>query len=96
MAPRYLAPMTRRGIPPDRRRAAAHRASRRMIARGDRPTYHVTFARSGSRTVVEFEWLHLEAQGRRDALAAAHSAIAAWLDVSPDAFDLDPRPMYRT
>jgi hypothetical protein len=71
-----------------RQRAAAHQASRRMIARGDRPAYRVTTALDG-RWVDARPWVSLTATGRLEALDEARAAIAEWLDVSGDAFDVE-------
>jgi hypothetical protein len=70
-------------------REAAHQASRRMIARGDRPAYRVTAAEDGRWRVDTLPWVPVTATGRREALDEARAAIAEWLDVSPEAFDVE-------
>ena len=80
--------MTRR-LDEARQRAAAHQASRRMIARGDRPAYRVTTAQDGRWTVDAMPWVSVAAVNRREALDEARAAIAAWLEVEPDAFDVE-------
>lgn len=72
-----------------RQRAAAHQSSRRMIARGDRPAYRVTAAEDGRWRVDSLPWVSLTATGRREALDEARAAIAAWLQIEPDAFDVE-------
>jgi hypothetical protein len=69
-------------------KAAAFQASRRMIARGDRPAYRVT-AEDGRWHVDTLPWVPISATGRREALAEARAAIAAWLDVSAESFDVE-------
>ena len=73
-----------------RQRAAAHQASRRMIARGDWPPYRVTTAQDGRWRVDTLPWVPpLSATSRREALEAAREAIATWLEVEPDSFDVE-------
>lgn len=60
-----------------------------MIARGDRPAYRVTAAEDGRWRVDTLPWVSLTATGRREALDEARAAIAAWLQVEPDAFDVE-------
>jgi hypothetical protein len=65
-------------------------ASRRMISRGERPGYRI--AETGdSETihVVELPWLGRIATDRRNAISTARQAIADWLDVDLDAFDVE-------
>lgn len=59
-----------------------------MIARGDRPAYRLTTAADGRWRVDALPWLSVTATGRREALDEARAAIAEWLDVPPDAFDV--------
>ena len=72
-----------------RQRAAAHQASRRMIARGDRPAYRITAAEDGRWRVDTLPWVSVTARGRREALDEARAAIAEWLEVEADAFDVE-------
>jgi hypothetical protein len=68
----------------------ARAASRRMIARGERPGYRVAETGDGSTVhVVELPWLGQIAAGRHAAIRAARQTIAAWLGVDPEAFDLE-------
>ena len=60
-----------------------------MIARGDRPAYRVTTAEDGRWRVDELRWVSATATGRREALDEARTAIAEWLGVSPDSFDVE-------
>jgi hypothetical protein len=60
-----------------------------MIARGDRPAYRVTTALDGRWVVDARPWVSLTATGRLEALDEARAAIAEWLGVSPEAFDVD-------
>ena len=60
-----------------------------MIARGDRPAYRVTTDEDGRWGVATLPWVSVEATNRREALDAARAAIAAWLQVEPDAFDVE-------
>lgn len=71
------------------RAAQALQAGRRMIARGERPLYRLAIATDGRLAVENAPWLPLVATHRRDALAEARAAIADWLDVAPDAFELE-------
>jgi hypothetical protein len=60
-----------------------------MIARGDRPAYRVTTAQDGRWRVDAMPWVTVTATGRREARDEARTAIAEWLEVSPDAFDVE-------
>ncbi len=62
---------------------------RRMIARGDRPGYRILPAQDGSWYVDALPWLSVTATRRRDAMEAARAAMADWLDVTPDEFDVE-------
>ena len=59
-----------------------------MVARGQRPMYRVR-AQDGRWTVHAMAWLSVAATGRSEALDAARAAIAEWLEVSPQAFDVE-------
>ena len=85
--------MTRR-VSEERRRAAALRASRQMIARGERPLYRLQ-VQHGYWTVDGMSWLAVIAAGRREALDSARSAIAAWLDAPAEGFDVEVVPKAR-
>jgi len=77
-----------RHVSEDRKRAAAFQASRRMIARGERPGYRLRAAQDGLWAIDGLPGA-VAASGRREALDAARAAIAEWLDVPPDAFDVE-------
>jgi hypothetical protein len=80
--------MTRRSIQPAAIEASALQASRRMVARGERPAYRLRMVQDGRWTVSEAPWLSLDATDRREALAEAIQAISEWLDCDPAAFDI--------
>ncbi len=60
-----------------------------MIARGERPGYRVTTAQDGRWRVDALPWLTVVATGRREALDEARAALAEWLEVERDAFDVE-------
>ena len=68
--------------------ASALQASKRMIARGERPAYRLRKAQDGRWTVSECPWLALAAMERREALSEAVRAVAGWLHCDADAFDV--------
>ena len=69
---------------------AAWSAARRMIARRDRPCYRVAETGDGITVhVIELPWIAPIESSRRNAIDRAREAIAAWLDVQPDAFDVE-------
>ena len=78
-----------RRVSEGRQREAAHQASRRMIARGNRPAYRVTTPDDGRWRVDTLPWVAVTATGRREALDEARAAIAEWLGVAPDSFDVE-------
>lgn len=59
-----------------------------MIAHGERPLYRVTVASDISWTVNDLPDLRGVAASRRRAVDAARAAVAAFLEVDADAFDL--------
>lgn len=79
--------MTRRAS-----RAAQERAARqagiRTIARGERPVYCAVRAEDGRWYVLGYPWLSLDANDRRSALESTKAAVAEWLGVDPDVFDV--------
>ena len=77
-----------RSVSEERKRAAALQASRQMIARGERPMYRLR-AQDGRWAVDALPWVTVSAIGRREALDVARAGIAAWLEVAPDAFDVE-------
>jgi hypothetical protein len=61
-----------------------------MIARGERPGYRVAETGDGETVhIVELPWLGRIATKRADAVSRAREAIAAWLGVAQDAFDIE-------
>ena len=80
--------MTRRRMELERQKAAAIQGGRRQIARGDRPTWRLSAAPDERWIIVGLEWLALAARSRRAAMDEARLAIAALLEVTPDAFDV--------
>jgi hypothetical protein len=73
-----------------KRAEAAWSASRRMIARKERPCYRVTETGDGVTVhVIELPWIAPIAATRQRAIPAAREAIASWLDVQPDTFDVE-------
>jgi hypothetical protein len=70
--------------------ASALRVGRQMVARGERPLYHVRPCPDGLWVIHEAPWLTLHAGSRSEALIGARSVIVAWLEVAPDAFDVEP------
>lgn len=69
---------------------AAWSAARRMIARDDRPCYRVTETGDGATVhIIELPWIAPIEATRRTAIDRAREAIAAWLDVQPEAFDVE-------
>jgi hypothetical protein len=76
---------------PDIRRAeAAWTAARRMVARRERPCYRVAETGDGITIhIVELPWIAPMTATRAMALEQARHAIADWLDVRPDAFDVE-------
>ena len=81
--------MARPGVSEAAKQAAALQASRRMIARGERPAYRLTTAQDGRWRVDALPWLSVTATGRREAMDEARVVIAEWLDVRPDTFDVE-------
>ena len=81
--------MTRRGISDADRHDRAVQAARRMVSRGERPSYRLAALEDGSWAVDGLPGVIVTATGRREASDAARVAIAAALDVPADAFDLE-------
>jgi hypothetical protein len=77
--------------PSDFRRAeAAWSASRRMIARKERPCYRVAETGDGATVhIIELPWIRPIDASRQNALDRAREAIAEWLGVQPDTFDVE-------
>lgn len=85
--------MDRCGLATDARLRLAEQAwsaSRRMIARGERPGYRIAETGDGETIhIIELPWLGRLAASRANATSVARESIAAWLGVDPDAFDLE-------
>ena len=81
-----------RGMSEARRRDAALAAGRRMIARGERPLHRLRPARDGRWRVDAMPWVTVAATGRREALDEARAAIAGWLEVDAETFDVEAIP----
>ncbi len=70
--------------------AQAWTASRRMIARGERPGYRIAETGDGETIhIVELPWLGRVATDRPNAIATARASIAAWLGVDGATFDVE-------
>ena len=71
----------------DRRPRRSRAANARSPAATD-PTWRMTAAPGERWVIVGLEWLALSSRSRRAAIDEARLAIAALLEVAPDAFDL--------
>jgi hypothetical protein len=72
------------------RAEATWTASRRMIARRERPAYRIADTGDGITVyVIELPWIAPISASRQTAMARAREAIADWLDVPADAFDVE-------
>ena len=60
-----------------------------MVAGGERPIYRVVLAADGAWYVLGCPWLSIDAKDRCSAAEATRSAVVEWLDVDPDAFDVE-------
>ncbi len=81
--------MSRRGFSNAQKQVAAKQGALIQIYRGDQPPlYRVRMAPDGRYVVDWCPWLSIEASNRSEALAAARNAIAAWLEVEPDRFEV--------
>jgi hypothetical protein len=73
---------------PDREHAA-RQAGTRTIARGQRPVYRAMQAEDDRWYLLGYPWLSIDADDRRSAVEATRAAVADWLGVEPDAFDVE-------
>jgi hypothetical protein len=73
------------------RRDLARQASRRMIARGERPLYRPRPQSDGDFIFIRIPELDIatQARSRGEVAAMARDCIATWLDVPLDSFDLE-------
>ena len=71
------------------RQRVARQAAIRTIARGERPVYRAMQAQDGRWYVLGYPWLSIDANDRRSARDATRAAVAEWLGVQPDAFDVE-------
>jgi hypothetical protein len=61
-----------------------------MIARKERPCYRVAETGHGATVhIIELPWIAPIDATRQTAIDRARDAIAAWLGVQPDSFDLE-------
>jgi hypothetical protein len=61
-----------------------------MIARKQRPCYRVAETGDGTTVhIIELPWIEPIDATRQTAIDRARDAIAAWLDVQPDSFDVE-------
>ena len=67
----------------------ARQAAIRTIARGERPVYRAMQAQDGRWYVLGYPWLSIDANDRRSARDATRAAVAEWLGVQHDAFDVE-------
>ena len=68
---------------------AARQAGIRTIRRGERPVYRALLAVDGRWYVLGYPWLSIDADDRRSAWEATRAAVAGWLGVEPDEFDVE-------
>ena len=85
---RYVHDMARR-VSEERQRAAAILDAQRMVARGERPVYHVTTGEDGALAISELPWVVVPIVQARGAMDAARAAIAEALDILDGSFDLE-------
>jgi hypothetical protein len=71
------------------RQRVARQAAIRTIARGERPVYRAMQAQDGRWYVLGYPWLSIDANDRRSARDATRAAVAEWLGVQHDAFDVE-------
>jgi hypothetical protein len=67
----------------------ARQAAIRVIRSCERPVYRVIAKQDGSWSVLGCSWLVIDANDRRSAVEATRAAVAEWLGVEPDAFDVE-------
>ena len=79
--------MPRRASPTTQEHAA-RQAAIRTIARGERPVYRAMQAKDGRWYILGYAWLSIDANDRRSAVEATRAAVAEWLGVEPDTFDV--------
>ena len=71
------------------REQVAHQSAIRTIASGERPVYRAARSQDGRWSVLGYPWLSMDAKDRRSALDGTRAAVAEWLGVEPDAFDVE-------
>ena len=57
--------------------------------RDDGPVYRVLPAVDGHWYVLGYPWLSIGAEDRRSAVATTRAAVAEWLDVETETFDVE-------
>jgi hypothetical protein len=68
---------------------AARRMARIRISRGQHPRYLVAIGPDHGWSVLDAPWLSGSASSRDHAVLRAHIALAAWLGVPFDSFELE-------
>jgi hypothetical protein len=81
--------VARRAMSEAARERAAYQAGLRTIRQGERPLYRVRTAADGSWVVDSCPWLSIDAQDRRSAVNGTRTAVAEWLGVDPEGFDVE-------
>lgn len=81
--------MPRRAMSDADKHARAVQAARRMVSAGERPAYRFRALPDGSWAVGGLPGVTVTAASHRDVPDAARAAIAAVLEVRPDAFDVE-------
>ena len=71
------------------REQAAYEAAIRTIASGERLVYRAWRADDGRWYVLGYPWLSIDANDLRSAREATRAAVAEWLGVQHDAFDVE-------
>ena len=71
------------------RQQAAYQAALRMVRSGEKPLFLARTAQDGRWVIEGHEWLSIDANNRRAALVAMRAAVAQWLGVDPDTFDVE-------
>ena len=83
-----LVPVPKSAMSEAAREQAAYQASIRTIRSRERPLYLVRPGLDGSWVVDGYPWLSIDANDRRSARDATRAAVAAWLGVEADAFEV--------
>lgn len=81
--------MARRGLTEEQRQQASAQGAWRAIARGERPVFRLGQDHAGRWVLLWTPWIVLTSSDRRAALEEARRAVAFWLEVDPDTFDVE-------